>query len=182
MTIYCFQKWTKSSLRQPVSNPCKPLSDGVSFNNSKTLSVPLDDIFGGGPPLVFLCFLPNFDSSFFAVLWRFVLFSFTSLTLQCAVRCAVPTAFTAIANSSHTLCFILLVFVLVNFDFSTAWFSSNFWVIIAISCAEKFGFRFLQAVLTISTSLDCSLMIPVTSSSSKEFLSAILVLKVDTTL
>ena len=71
-------------------------------------------IFGAGPPPVFLCSLRNFESSFFAVLCNFVHFSFSSLTL----RCAVPTAFTAIVICSHTLCFILLVFVFVNFDFS----------------------------------------------------------------
>ena len=131
----------QSRLSLPVSNPFKPLKDSVSFNNSKILSELGDGVFGGGPPPVFLCSLRNFDSSFFAVLYRFVHFSLTSATLQCAV----PTAFTAIVISSHTLCLNLLVVVLVNFDFSTARFSSNSWVIIAASCTEKFGFRFLQA-------------------------------------
>ena len=97
--------------------------------------------FGGGPPPVSLCSLRNFDRSFFAVLCRFVHFSLTIATL----RCVVPTAFTAIVTSSNTLCLNLLAVVLVNFDFSTACFSSNFWVFVAVSCTEKFGFRFLQA-------------------------------------
>ena len=111
----------QSRLSLPVSNPFKPHKDSVSFKNSKILSELGDGVFGGGPPPVFLCSLRNFDSSFFAVLCRFVHFSLTSATLQCAV----PTAFMAIVISSHTLCFNLLVVVLVNFDSSTACFSSN---------------------------------------------------------
>ena len=111
----------QSRLSLPVSNPFKPLKDGVSFNNSKILSVLGDGVFGGGPPPVFLCSLRNFDSSFFAVFCRFVHFSLTLATL----RCAVPTAFTAIVTSSHTIYLNLLVVVLVNFDFSTASLSSN---------------------------------------------------------
>ena len=123
-----------------------------------------DGVFGGGPPPVFLCSLRNFDSSSFAVLCRFVHFSLTSATL------VVHTVFIAVI-SCHTLCFNLLVVVLVNFDFSIAWFSSNFWVISAISCTEKFGFHLLQAfLLTGGTST--------ASSSNKEFSAAILLLKV----
>ena len=139
--LVALRKGKQSRLFLPVSNPFKPLKDDVSFNNSKILSVVGDGGFGGGPPPVSLCSLWNFDSSFFAVLSRFVHFSLTLATL----RCVVSTAFTAIVTSSHTLRLNLLVVVLINFDFSTACFSSNFWVIVAVSCTEKFGFRFLQA-------------------------------------
>lgn len=118
--LVSLRKCKQSPLSLAVSNPSNR-SKTVSFNNSKILTVLGDGVFGGGPPPVFLCSLWNFDSSFFAVLCRFVHFSLTSTTLQCAV----PTAFTAIVTSSHTLCLNLLVVVLVNFDSSTACFSSN---------------------------------------------------------
>ena len=98
--LVSLRKCKQSRLSLPVSNPFKPLKDGVSFNNSKILSVLGDGVFGGGPPPVFLCSLRNFDSSFFAVLCRFVHLSLTLATL----RCAVHTAFTAIVTSSQTLC------------------------------------------------------------------------------
>ena len=74
---------------------------------------------------------------------------------------------------TFSLHFVLVV-VLVNFDFSVLLdFLQTFKLFsIAISYAEKFGFRFLQAVLLSAGTSTAS-------SSGKEFSAAILLLKVD---
>ena len=90
------------------------LNDGVIFNSSKILSVLCDGIFDGGPRPVFSSSLRNFESSFVAVLCKFVHFSLTSLALQYAVPMAFEILF------PHTLLyFVLFVFVLINFNFGT---------------------------------------------------------------
>ena len=88
------------------------------------------------------------------------------------MTCVVKTEKQHGSFFTFSLHFVLVV-VLVKFDFSTAWFSTTFELFsIAISYAEKFGFRFLQAVLLSAGTSTAS-------SSGKEFSAAILLLKVD---
>ena len=104
-------------------------------------------------------------TSFPLFLHKVVHFSFTLLTLRFA---AVSMALNAIVICFRISCFILFVFVLINFAINTACFTSNF----------RYFHNFLRKKVTLCISVNFSLILT-PGISSKEFSAAILLLQVD---
>ena len=124
------------NLPRSVSNPDKPLKDGVSLKRSMILAVAAAGAFGAGPPPVLRVSLPKPLNSFLALLVKFFHLSRTSWT----VLFSTPNALIAAVMSAQISFFLWLVTESVKWDLITERLSSTFSVKRAISEWEKFAF------------------------------------------
>ena len=154
---FCFSQllWTPCGLPFGpfVSNPTRPIKDGVSWNSLMTFEVVADICFGAGPPPVLLLSFRQLVNSVLADEWRFFHFSRASAT----VRFSTPTAFTAAVIFVQTFFYFWFVTLLVNLLCRICKFSSTFSVKTKTSDALKLCFLGLRdfsspdAILVLTT-------------------------------